>query len=247
MTLRYRRRYALVPVLSRLQQNAIFDAAKEAGLDPLDFRLRKEDQAHRGETEVFTHGPTQSRFDISLAHEGKTWCQWWPAFPPSHFYAQSGERACSVFSDSWDQVMRLVHSWAEEVKRNHGAPDLWAEAAKVRQMTDAASEPGADNSPFDPGEIALLKPKLDEIEAYITSQHALDAGQKKKLHGRFQYVLGAAKRGIGRVDWLNIFASQIFQMVWDNLIPSSLYGDVMRHAATAIGTLLKLGSKLLSS
>jgi hypothetical protein len=97
-------------------------------------------------------------------------------------------------------------------------------------------------------EVELIEPKLDEIEAYIESKQPLDEQQRRVLRGRFQYLLDAAKRGVGRIDWLNIVVSQLMQLFTNGVLNSSLYGDVMRHAAATLGTILKAaGTKLLGS
>jgi hypothetical protein len=224
-----------MPVLSRTQQNDVYEEAVKLGLDPLDFDLKTEDHGYGGPVETFTHRPTKSRIVLSVP-KADFYLQWWPAFAP-------GE--CIAAAYNWNTALVLVVKWLNVVKTNHDAPDLWAEARKARQLTDAAGQVTEANTPFSPAELELLKPKLDEVEAYIESRQPLDAEQKKIVRGRFQYLLGAAKRGLGRVDWLNIFVGQIFQMFADGVLNSSLYGEVMRHAVTALGSVIRLGSKLL--
>lgn len=228
-----------MPVLSRVQQNAVHEAAVQAGLDPLDFDWTSEQRSYVGLVETVWHRPTQSHFSF-MGSLPKVQINWWPNF-------RDGD--AHTFANSWDNALGIyVRPWMKEVKRNHDAPDLWAETAKARRLTDAAGDVGADNTPFDLAEIELLKPTLQEVEAYIQSRQPLDDGQKRVLHGRFQYLLSAAKRGIGRIDWLNIFVSQIMQLFTDGVVRSSLYGDVMRHASTAIGGAIKaVGARLLGS
>ena len=104
-----------------------------------------------------------------------------------------------------------------------------------------------DNTPFSAEEIKLLEQKLPEVEAYIEARQPLDAEQKKQLHTRFQYLLGAAKRGLGRIDWVNIFVGQMFQMATDGLVHSSAFGAVMSHAWTLLGAVVKVGMKYLGA
>jgi hypothetical protein len=226
-----------MPVLSRTQQNDVYKLAEAQGLNPLEFDWKIELRPTRGLTEIFIHRPTQSRFDFSDSDE-KIWLSWWPKFV---------DGKSIHFAKAWQEAVAAVRLWITEVKKNDDAPDLWAEARKARQLTDAAADVGAENTPFNPAEIELLKPKLNEIEAYIQSQQPLDEQQKKTLHGRFQYLLGAAKRGVGRIDFLNIFVGQIFQLVTEGVLKSSIFGDVMRHAWTLVDSVIKVGSKLLGS
>jgi hypothetical protein len=134
-------------------------------------------------------------------------------------------------------------SWLQAVKSDHDAPDLWAEARKEHQLSDAAGVVGGDNRPFTPEEVRELEPRLREIAAYIESRQPLDAEQKEQLQGRFEYLVGAAKRGLGRIDFLNIFVGQMFQMATDGVIHSSAFGAVMSHA----WTLLRAGLKYLGA
>jgi hypothetical protein len=224
-----------MPVLSRTQQNSVYQVAEGVGLDPLDFDLTIAQQPHAGLAETFKHRPTQSYIEFSLSTD-KIWMPWWPAFGP-------GDRM--HFVQNWTAAIETTVRWMRQVKADHDAPDLWAEAFKARQLTDAAGHTEGDNTRFTPAEIEIIKPKLDEIEAYIESRQPLDAQQKKIVRGRFQYLLDAAKRGLGRIDWINIFVGQTMQMFTDGVVNSSLYGEVMRHAWTALGSVIRIGSKLL--
>ena len=126
-----------MPVLSKVQQNAIFDIAVKAGLNPADFAWTSENQQYRGLTDIITHRPTGARLDFSY-NDDKTWIQWWPKFH---------DGKTSYFEQRWALILATVHRWMAAVKQNHDAPDLWAEAAKERQLTDAAGNVGADNTP----------------------------------------------------------------------------------------------------
>lgn len=227
-----------MPVLSRVQQNDIYEIATEAGLEPADFTWKVTSNTYVGSSETITHLPTQSHCTFGEAHEGKVYVSWWPKF-------RDGEPV--LWASGWAAALPTVRYWIAGVKENHDAPNLWAEAAKVRSVTDAASDVEADNTPFTREELDALKPKLDEIQAFIASRQPLDERRQHELQGRFRYLLGAAKRGMGRIDWLNIFVGQVFQMFVDGMLQSSLFGEVMRHAATALGTILRVGTKLLGS
>ena len=55
-----------MPVLSRTQQNDVYEIATNVGLDPLDFNLTSTQLQYRGLTETFTHRPTNSHFSFSI-------------------------------------------------------------------------------------------------------------------------------------------------------------------------------------
>lgn len=222
-------------VMSRTQSNAFYQMAKDSGLDPADFSLTQEQQHFRGEVEVLKHLPTGSRFDISLSGE-KLQMSWWPKFTNG---------GTTFFAQNWPDAYGVARGWLQAVKRDHDAPDLWAEARKERRLSDAAGSVNEDNTPFTSEEIKLLEHSLPEVEAFIESRRALNETEKKTLRSRFKYLLSAAQRGIGRVDWVNIFVGQLVQFVTEGLLDSSAYGTAMSHAWTLLGGIIKGGAKLL--
>lgn len=122
-------------------------------------------------------------------------------------------------------------------------PDLWAEAMKARQFANTIDD--AENTPFTQDELKQLGPKLDEVEAFIETRQPLTPDQKSSLHSRLQYLLGAAKRGVGRFDWKNIFMGQIVQLVMDGILDSASYGHVMAHAGTLLTGLFHAAKKMI--
>lgn len=225
-----------MPVLSRVQQNEIFAIAQRHGLDAVDFDLRITRRSTRGDVEGFAHRPTGSRFDVSLS-DADYWVEWWPKFYDGKTH---------TFAKTWSAVLQLADAWAKEVKKNHDAPSLWAEAHKARRLAGSAeSTDESNNTPFTKEEIKELGPKLDEVEAFIEARQPLSNEQKAIVQSRFKYLLGAAKRGLGRVDWLNVFVGQVVSLFTEGVLASSLFKQVMDHASTVLTEVLKLGTKMI--
>jgi hypothetical protein len=225
-----------VPVLSRVQQNGIYQLAERAGLNPLDFSWDTTDQEYRGTTERITHGPTQAWLDFSITNDRNIWMQWWPRF---------GTADPRLFTASWDGALMWVAPWLDEVKKNHDAPDLWAEARNARALSDVVGDVEADNTPFTLEEVELLKPRLQDVADRIESSQPLDAEQKQVVRKRFQYLLEAAQRGVGRVDWLSIFIGQLFEMGLEKILEPSTVYQAMSYARTALSGLYHFGERLL--
>jgi len=226
-----------MPVLSRTQQNDVYQIVRRAGLDPVEFEQRNSNEGSlRRFVESLIHPPTQSWITFSAWRDGQFWIKWWPLF---------GSGDDEAYVKPWNNSFEIIQGWAHAVRSNHEAPELWAEARKARKIIDAAGDVEADNTPFNLAEIELMKPTLAEIEAYIESKQPLNDAQRRQLHGRFKYLLGAAKRGIGRIDWLNIFMAQLFQLFTDSVVHSSLFADVTRFASAALASVVNFGSKLL--
>lgn len=226
-----------MPVLSRLQRNQIHEILTTQGLQASDCEWSSQKSAGTL-IERLHHRPTAAHIAFSL-HGSLLGMAWWPSVP-----GVSGSQG--IFP--WPMAAKYVEIWAGVVRRDDQAPDLWAEAAKAKEIPNAAGDFGADNSPFDVAEIELLKPQLDEIEAYVAATQPLTEPQRRELRQRFDYLLGSAKRKVGRIDWLNIFIAQIIQLVINQVLDGSRYGDVMQHAWQLLrSTAINFGSKLLGA
>jgi hypothetical protein len=221
-----------MPVLSRTQSNDIYALIEKAGLSPGDFDRTSEEVRFVGLIDTFAHRPTGGNLKVSM-DRSLFKLTVWPQFSPE------GNTVESLW---WGEaLLGVVEAWLRVVKAEHDVPDLWAEARKERQLSDAANVKGADNRPFTAEELRALEPQLREVEAFIVSREGLDTEQQARLRTRFQYLLDAAKRGVGKIDWVNIFVGQIFGMVTEGLLHTSSYGPVMHHAWTVLrGIVTKL-------
>jgi hypothetical protein len=65
------------------------------------------------------------------------------------------------------------------------------------------------------------------------------------VRGRFAYLLGAAKRGILKVDWLNLLVGQIVSLVTEGVLDASLWHPVMSHAHKILNGIFQFGVRLL--
>lgn len=227
-----------MPILTRVQRNDLYQVAQRFELNPpLDSEVRTEQNSDGNVVDALHHRPTESY--ISFRNSGeKIWLEWWPKFRNGNPHG---------FADGWTEAILLTTLWAKEVKKNHEAPDLWSEAAKAHALTDAAADVVADNTPFSLAEIKLLRPKLDELQAYVESRQPLTPEQKAIVEGKFQYLLGAAKRKMGRIDWLNIAVSQLLQLFVQTVLPPTMYVDVMAQASALFTGIARASSKMLGS
>jgi hypothetical protein len=204
-------------------------------MDPSDFRWSEGRQNNQPSLRI-THAPTGSYFEFAHApHSDGFWLSWSPMFTDGRRYAGAGD---------WFEAAGIVAQWCGQTKEDHDAPDLWGELSKQAAIPKVAGQ-GADSQPFTPDELRLLEAGLDDIEHFITSSQPLPPDAVATVHGRFQYLREAAKRGVRKVDWLNIFVGQMISLVAERILVSSFYQPLMAHAATALKTVFDFGLKLI--
>ena len=224
-------------VISKTQQNDLLGRVSDAGLDPADFGRQCVSESYRGEVFLLTHRPTTSRFSVSRT-DPAFWVQFWPNHRSTKDTARPG---------SWAGVLAICDEWLRDVKRDHDAPDLWEEAAKApRVQPDMAAHPEL-LQPFTEAERKQLETSLGEVEEFILQAGPPDPGRTSAIRGRFAYLRGAVARGLAKIDWWNIFVSQIFSMVTEGLLAPGTYGAVMGHARTALDAVLHFAASRLPS
>ena len=225
-------------VLSRTQRNDIFELIKGHGLNPADFQWgSKPPRGPEDFKETVTHNPTKAYVEFSRGNEGTFWFAWWPH--------RGGGRQFHI-ARVWHEGLRFASQWLDAVVEDQNAPDMWAEIAKVATIADAGDRETAYQQQFSASELKQLEGALPEIEKYITTTQQLNEEQKKAVHQKFVYLLDAAKRGVRKVDWLNIFVGQVVGMVTAGLLDPRVYGAVMTHAATVLNAIFQFGVKLLT-
>lgn len=222
------------PILSRIQQNYLFEASKARGLDPSEFEWSTQEKKTSGLVERITHRPTGSYFAFSYRSSGAAglWLSWWPT---------DEERFGGV--DSWYEARAYIDRWLQRVKQDHDAPDLWGQLAKGRMEPDPSS--AALFKPFSAPELKQLEAGLDDIERYVTTTQPLDPSGEKAVRGRFAYLRDAARAGARKIDWWNIFVSQAVAMVTEGILSPTFYQPLMAHATGALAAVYKFGHRLI--
>ena len=222
-------------VLSRAQRNQIFDITRREGVDPADFIWSARTKRRDEPVDILRHPPTKAHFEFSYRQQGGWWLEWWPQ-------NEDGQRHTGV--GDWGYALNHVADWLRIVHRDHDAPDMWAEAAKEKTITGATASSKYQEQ-FSPAELKQLETGLTDIEQYITATQPLDPAGKQAVQSRFAYLRAAAKRGLQKVDWLNIFVGQVVEMITAGLLDARFYAPLMAHATTALNAVFQFGLKLL--
>jgi hypothetical protein len=218
--------------LLRVQQNTIYTHIKARHLNPADFGWSEEATFPDGSGDigpVITYRPGGQSFKFGFSGERRR--LFWN--PPLHNSRTEGE------ARDWSDVWTLFSAWLSQVAQDQGAPDLWGALRSEHAIVDATVADATDNRPFDTRELAELASRLTELQAYVETNHVHSAPERAQVASRIRYVRDAARRGLGRIDWLNIFVAQMVAMVISGLVPADAYGDVMRFAAGLLSGLVE--------
>lgn len=204
--------------LSTTRRNAVLQVIQAAGLEPADFSW---EGAHSEATavglgrdpytvEMLVHEPTGYffKFDVDDNRNGSLWAIYEPGPEGSPRREHAG---------SWDYVFGYFRRWADAVRREHTAPDLWTEVLQERQRL-GATPTNLENTPFTPAEQADVARQLTELKMFVRQTYALTAEQYAAIDSRLDYFIEAANR-LPRVDWRNAFVGAFVGAVLQAVIP----------------------------
>ncbi len=219
-------------LLLRTQANDVFQAIRQAGLDPSSFELVEQDSLITPNLLVpaVVHKPTgyYCRFDGDANHLYDV--RWSPA-------AQSMVGNLNV--SKWDnnQIV-IVRSWLVYLKREIEVPDFWASLAQETQLIEAASSSETGNTLFTSDEQVYISNQLREIENFLLTSHNLNKEQAEFVRNRLNYLEAASKR-IGRVDWVNALVGVVFSVLVSAAFAPDEARNLLHFVTNALGQLLK--------
>jgi len=232
--------------LLRSQQNQVRALVERAGLDPGQFHWTQvqeyvafDGSDTYGVVSKLVHQPTSYYFlfTFRIHVSGR-----------QHFSTYSpGEetRIVEQYCDSWEAQVEDVFTWLAVLRREVEAPDLWGAIAQEVVLGAGISD-DADNSAFTREEQRRLDQALSDIKQYIETSQALNAYQKGVLDKGFGY-LSRAKERLGRVDWFNIFVSQMVRLLIRGVVQAPFFREMMQYAGTHLSQAVNFFARLFAS
>jgi hypothetical protein len=144
----------------------------------------------------------------------------------------------------WSSVLPHVEQWASDVKRyaeiDAQIPDLWAEFRQGEQFLDDVQNSNAENTPFDPGELAEITRLLRGIKDRAQQVYSLTNDQTEYLEARLEGVEEASHR-IGRKDWLLLFYGALFNLIISGILPPPVIEHILVSVLQGLGHLFGIG------
>jgi hypothetical protein len=129
-------------------------------------------------------------------------------------------------SDSWDQLMDRLSTWADEVRDETIGRDLWAGLRQVPRVVAASQAADASNAPFTRDEQSEISRKLDEIKKLVRERFELTDEQLATIDQRLDHAEEASRR-LGRKDWIIMFYGAVMSMFITDAVPATVIQTVL--------------------
>jgi hypothetical protein len=214
------------------QKNELLADVELTALDPADFYWHTRVSWQNRGAPVLVHRPTSFYFLFEFArgnHLGE--------YSP-------GEEIPVVRANlpKWADVRSVFLDWLDNVEREYGEPDLWAQIGKAETGEERALA-GA-TGPGPPGgedrlteeERQAISDQLHAIRELIVARTELTAVQLESLDERLLYIEKASCR-MTRRDVATIIVGTIVSMSMEHIIDGGLTLEVLRLAAQGLGHL----------
>lgn len=189
-------------ILQKWKKNQIYEAVRDAGLNPKEFELKNSD------SEVRLELKWSKSYFILDNQAGK--------YVGRYVVGDAPEWPFEAYS--WQTFMERIIRWLAEVKQDLDTPDLWEELQREAKLLQANASEFTENTPFSGEEQKELSQKLQVLVEYVRTTHPLSADQLEVLNEKIDYLIAAAGR-LGRIDWRGILVGEILGYVLSAMIP----------------------------
>jgi hypothetical protein len=214
-------------VILKSQANEIYQAIRDAGLDPMDFKWGKRKSKNVSNLLVseLIHRPTGYFFVFDFTIAQLSFCM--IRFPGLE--AKWDEK----FIDSWVSLLGGFNEWLTCIEREIKASDLWAAISQKTQLTEVASSSDITNEPFTPEEQEKIAVSIHEIKKYIITTHDPKGERAENVSNQLEYLVDASKR-LGCKDWITIAIGVFFNIAVGLVLNSEAARGLFRFAATIL-------------
>jgi hypothetical protein len=225
--------------LTRIQKNSVLEAIQAAELSAADFKWIRttSDVTQSGpgrapfQIDTLLHGPTRYYFSFDIDHRRSSL---WAVFNPGRNGARRREHA-----GAWGFVLGYVREWLARVKQEHEAPDLWAALRQEAELVAGAVDGLVENTPFTEDEQRQIEAHLAEAKEYVRATQQLTPAQYESIDTRLDYLVDAAKRGMGRVDWRKILVGSFVSLVLQMVVPADVLQQSLPFIVRGLAALFR--------
>lgn len=186
--------------LLRTQKNAVFQAIEEAGLSPVQFTWIWDGKDYSSSPyPVLQHEPSGYYFMFLTPDSSQDYWQF-KCYPGRKHAADT-----DLYSEGWTRIFERVRMWAQDLKVEIDASDLWASAVRLDLSTLAYSvEDGT--KPFTYAEVEVIRTGL----AGLLKRSREIAKVVPEVNVKLEFIEGcitrleqSAQETAPRVDWIN--------------------------------------------
>lgn len=133
--------------------------------------------------------------------------------------------------------------WAERLKDELDAPDLWAEMVTTQSLAIGTALAAAGVG-FSTKEANTFAKELKRIEGRITDLHQLTSAQTEALHDGFEQIKADMNR-FGKKDWVSYATGLLFNIMVGAAFAPAAAKDIYNMFVAAVAPLLDVAHKLL--
>lgn len=193
--------------LLKTQKNYVFKVLQKIGLEPANFSWK-----HQPTPDTSTPPPYK---DILIPKLEYLDGEYYYEFGPYHYKFSPGQSESVEYKEvrSLDEQLFYVTQWAQNIKRQIEAPDLWAEIEKYRATLPLVTGEQLVNEPIPAYEAEEISSKLQLLADKIEEQFKLNEEQNQFVRSKLDYLADAAKRQPRR-DWENIFIAVVINIAF---------------------------------
>lgn len=206
--------------LLRSQANQVFEAIKNAELEPSEFEWQDAESLYSAHVvSRLVHRP--SGYSFSFDNEDEFHSQW----SPGHQTKWDGGG-----DNSWIAQLDWFVDWLTYLRREIETPDLWGAISSGAEVLESAASTDSSNEPFTAEEKIYLVQGINEIKEYLLTAHKLDP---ELVESRLNYLIESSER-VGRKDWINLLVSVLVGIVISAALPPEATRELFRFVGTVL-------------
>lgn len=193
-------------MLMRTQQNDVLGELQRKELDPAEFRWTEVTleqipmTADEAIVSKLVHTPSGHSFVFDM--RGETF---WGTFSPGRERPQEHRQA-----GTWTVMQGLIGEWASNLRRETGAPDLWAEISQETNLARAAAAED-DEAAFSAEERARLEHAVEEIKDHLAALGAAEQQRFDLVKSELDFLKTSIAR-MSRRGWLHTAVGVLFSI-----------------------------------
>ena len=207
-------------MLLKKQHNLLFSILHSIGLPTQNFKNEHTDNTYT----VRYIGDEDFFFEIYDCSDGDYAIEMRPG---------AHTKQANFIISQWDAIQKLFAEWADNLKSELEAPDLWTEAAKTAQLFASTLEPSEDK--FTRTELAEVQGQLRLLQLSFT-QSALPETAKQRM---IELTATAAVKaeGFTKKDWQGWFIGSLISSITALAMNPTQAQEVYRLVKAAFGGL----------
>ncbi|GAB3241658.1 hypothetical protein GCM10027346_37340 [Hymenobacter seoulensis] len=134
---------------------------------------------------------------------------------------------------TWQDVLKCFSIWAQQIRADIDAPDLWAEATKTAQLFGNVSE--AANDKFTRGELAQVQGQLRQMKQNFATADLPEAAKQKLIDLTAEAAVKA--EGLTKKDWQNWIIGGFVSAITGLMLNPTQAQEVLKLVKAAFGGL----------